>query len=311
MQNMAVSAASNAASSAAAASTATAAAATAAAGTTVVAAGMTTGTIVGATTAVGVGAAAAVGAGVVGIVPDTTVLQSALTFCTPGYGDGCGSISIPFDIDKFMENEKVEWESRFVEVYNTVSPQCSEKYERIMQNATLTSNSTEDGLVVTEWLACVTCYPDCPKEPLFGDAMDDIAERFLQATTGNEEGGQFSDDPSESPSAAPSLSRELIDIGEFLSVLDAYIPSSEIPSTAPSAGPSATPSEEPSTAPSDVPSRSPTVTPGNPTKEPTPSPSKEPSTSPSAGPTGLPSDYPTGSPTTSPSRKPTGKNSVN
>ena len=120
--------------------------------------------------AVGAGTAAAVAGGLVGgLVPSSpiTTLQDAVQ-CSPNVTFGCSSVDI-----NFLPGSRIfptsDWEQLFVDIYNEVSPQCNEKYERILQNATLMSEETVDGVLYTSWTGCVSCYPNCPSpNAMFG-----------------------------------------------------------------------------------------------------------------------------------------------
>ena len=184
---MAVSAASNAASSAAAASTAVAASAAAAGAIGAVAAGVSTATAIGVTAAVGVAGAVAVGSSMLATSASTKSVvasESGVVGCNPNPVVDQGRLFISFFPSAKLD--KAAWETKFKDIYNEVSPQCNERYQRILQNATLDSNSyvnsTTGQSLLTSWGAFVSCSPECPTEPLFGDSVS-VANRMLEANS--------------------------------------------------------------------------------------------------------------------------------
>lgn len=120
--------------------------------------------------AAGVATAAAVASGVV-TIPTTTPIQTIedAVGCHPNFTVACSDVEISF-LPGSRITPNSEWEAFFFDVYNSISPQCNEKYQRILQNVTLTSDTESDeGILYTTWNGCVSCWPYCPTDALFGD----------------------------------------------------------------------------------------------------------------------------------------------
>ena len=113
-------------------------------------------------------AVAAVASGFV-TMPSTpiTTIEDAVG-CHPNFTVACSDVEITFLPGSRITPDR-EWEAFFFEVYNSISPQCNEKYQRILQNVTLTSDEEADGVLYTTWNGCVSCWPYCPTDALFGD----------------------------------------------------------------------------------------------------------------------------------------------
>lgn len=159
------------------------------------------------------------------------------------------SNSLAADISGGISNWS-ELGSQIVQVYNDVSNNCHETYQRRMLNCSFEFyeyNSGGNDMIVTYWKPWLTCNNSCPiEDPLFGIDNTDFISRMLQDfdpnqvspsseipdTTQNDFPGTTppsSAEPSEAPSSAPTASPKVpVSRKEFLEKIGA---SSVDPST--------------------------------------------------------------------------------
>jgi hypothetical protein len=185
--NMAVSAASNTAMSAA--SVAVGMATVAATGGAVAAAatGVTVGTMTTVATVTTAAAAVVVGSGMLTGQTITLVQQFGCAGSDNIVEESIGRMKIGYRNQDLPS--RTDLEDLFVLAYNTVSPGCSEAFQRGAISASLDSFTEGDFGVETLWTAKVSCSPYCPPEPLFGKTLEGQDDR-----------------------------RQLVDVNEFLSL---------------------------------------------------------------------------------------------
>ena len=82
------------------------------------------------------------------------------------------------------------WEELFALAYNNITDNgCSELYERRVLDANLTATThtghsdDSDAVLETEWTVTVSCYENCPTEPIFGSEFQRRLEPETVAPT--------------------------------------------------------------------------------------------------------------------------------
>jgi hypothetical protein len=170
--NMAVSAASNTAMSAASAASSMATVAAAggavAKGATAVTVGTMTTIATVATSAVVVGS---------GMLPgqNITLVQQFGCAGSDVVEESLGRMKIGFRNQDLPP--RTDLEDLLVFAYNTVSPGCSEAFQRGAISASLDSFTEGDFGIETLWTVKVSCSPYCPPEPLFGKTLEGQDDR--------------------------------------------------------------------------------------------------------------------------------------